>query len=228
MKDFIKCFAFALVLALAFSACKKDEPYDPCEDKTCFNGGVCDDGRCDCPPGFSGSECEIQDLCYNITCLNGGQCVNGTCDCPTGYSGPSCATVLTPVSMTITRVVVTNYPLVQSTGAGWDPTTGADPFITHNEGTTPNLNYYKASPWSNVTGQDLEYSTAYASDNLPYTVNNLNNSHTLYLWDYDSSTTQDGMAGVYYTPLASSSGFPDSFVLSTSKLTARVYVTWNF
>lgn len=39
--------------ALTFSSCKKD----PCEDVNCQNGGVCNEGTCDCPEGFSGAEC---------------------------------------------------------------------------------------------------------------------------------------------------------------------------
>ena len=30
---------------------------DPCKDVSCQNGGECNDGNCDCPAGFEGSDC---------------------------------------------------------------------------------------------------------------------------------------------------------------------------
>jgi hypothetical protein len=38
-----------------WTSCKKDL----CKDTTCLNGGVCDDGKCECPEGFEGDGCEI-------------------------------------------------------------------------------------------------------------------------------------------------------------------------
>lgn len=63
---------------------------DPCKNTNCQNGGVCDNGTCDCSPGYSGVKCQNYDPCYNTKCSNGGVCVNGTCNCPTGYSGSNC------------------------------------------------------------------------------------------------------------------------------------------
>ena len=63
---------------------------DDCDDIICENGGTCDDGICDCPDGFSGTNCEIQDLCFGIICNNGGTCIDGSCDCLDGYTGANC------------------------------------------------------------------------------------------------------------------------------------------
>jgi hypothetical protein len=65
---------------------------DPCAKINCQNGGICDNGKCDCPPGYSGSQCQNYDPCYNKTCLNGGTCINGSCNCLAGYSGENCQT----------------------------------------------------------------------------------------------------------------------------------------
>uniref|UniRef100_A0A1I7ZJD0 EGF-like domain-containing protein n=1 Tax=Steinernema glaseri TaxID=37863 RepID=A0A1I7ZJD0_9BILA len=51
---------------------------------TCQNGGVENDGKCVCQPGFTGPNCE-----YNICLNNGEQSANG-CTCPPEFTGPSC------------------------------------------------------------------------------------------------------------------------------------------
>jgi hypothetical protein len=75
---------------------------DPCLSQPCMNQGSCvrDNGgfRCVCPPGYSGSRCEIRDACTPNPCMNGGTCqpINGNvgyrCICPSGYSGSRCET----------------------------------------------------------------------------------------------------------------------------------------
>ena len=68
---------------------------------TCNNGGtpnLTNCSSCICPPGFTGSHCEIPDRedCSD-KCLNGGTCLNisgnYTCVCSPGYIGPNCSKV---------------------------------------------------------------------------------------------------------------------------------------
>lgn len=88
---------------------------DPCKDLEC-GPGDCVDGICNCPDGFSGFNCEVNDLCFGLRCLNGncdpdtescncnlnyfgescdflcvnGKFINGVCNCSLGYEGSSC------------------------------------------------------------------------------------------------------------------------------------------
>ena len=66
---------------------------DLCIRINCLNGGKCNNGKCICPDGYDGNNCEKKiNPCLNITCLNGGVCNNGSCDCPAGYRGLRCQT----------------------------------------------------------------------------------------------------------------------------------------
>ncbi len=67
---------------------------DACKDVVCENSGICMEGTCECPKGFTGTKCTIEDKCItqNPNCLNGGTCVDGTCKCPDDFTGADCAT----------------------------------------------------------------------------------------------------------------------------------------
>jgi len=57
-------FLFFIAIALlSISSCKKN----PCSDKLCLNGGVCNDGTCDCAPGYTGSDCSQQKTPISMT-----------------------------------------------------------------------------------------------------------------------------------------------------------------
>jgi hypothetical protein len=47
---------FLFLFLIGESACL---PEDPCEGVTCFNGGFCSIGICDCPGGTTGDDCSI-------------------------------------------------------------------------------------------------------------------------------------------------------------------------
>lgn len=74
-------------LAWGFSGCQ-----NPCDEVDCLNGSTCMEGTCNCLNGFSGINCETEDLCVsqNVDCQNDGSCENGVCDCPDGYIGANC------------------------------------------------------------------------------------------------------------------------------------------
>ena len=73
-----------------------------CVRHQCKNGATCvdlvNDYRCNCPYGFKGAMCEIdQDLCADLKpCKNGARCdklkQDYQCNCPIGFTNKNCST----------------------------------------------------------------------------------------------------------------------------------------
>lgn len=108
MKSFLP-FLLAIVMVL-LGGCTPDS----CEFLEC-GPGDCAKGICDCPEGFSGENCEIED-CFGVGCSYGdcdpqtktcnchpnyygegcdtlcvnGEFVSGDCECAEGYEGSTC------------------------------------------------------------------------------------------------------------------------------------------
>jgi len=51
---FVTMVAASIILV---NACKKK---DKCENTVCLNGGICNDGTCSCPTGYTGADCGTQ------------------------------------------------------------------------------------------------------------------------------------------------------------------------
>ncbi|MBT8231763.1 MAG: hypothetical protein HKO66_12105 [Saprospiraceae bacterium] len=65
---------------------------DPCKDVDCGANGICDEGICNCDPGYSGTNCETN-ICDTTDCQNGDcDTVTGACTCFEGYEGSACDT----------------------------------------------------------------------------------------------------------------------------------------
>ena len=50
---------------------------NPCADTNCQNGGVCDDGNCNCPDGFAGPSCESTLIFFDYLNSQPSNCVTG-------------------------------------------------------------------------------------------------------------------------------------------------------
>lgn len=221
----MKNLSFILVpfvlLTLLFASCGNQ---DLCADVACLNGGVCEDGNCDCPTGYSGPLCATFDSCSTITCMNGGTCDNGTCDCPEGYGGSDCSTLLPSTKMTITKIVVNSYPTTRANGQGWDATDGADAYVSFSLGPNGSNSGYSSETINNVTGSALEF-----MGNLPTASTG---AHTvgwnITLWDADAAGINENMSTIAFTPSAYGDGNPATFVLSNSDMNITVHATWEY
>ena len=72
---------------------------DDCDDVTCFNGGTCDDGTCECVAGYTGSTCEDEQRAGLI-----GDWIGNTI-CPDELA--SATTVTIQAGTTITELLIT-------------------------------------------------------------------------------------------------------------------------
>lgn len=212
----VKNLVLVLLVTAAFVGCKKDS----CKGITCLNGGECIEGDCLCPTGYSGPQCEDFNACLNVTCLNGGTCVNGVCNCSTGYTGADCGSEVTPTSMRITKITVTDF-----VNSGWDvfPASSPDIFVNVRTGSTCSAS---GGLYSSGFHQD-----AYPGPNYdfvpttPIVISNPTATIVICLYDDDLSG-QDYMAGVQFEPYQSGADFPSVRTLTVTGLTCKVYYTY--
>lgn len=255
----MKKLLYLFLVIAAITSCKKD----PCKNVVCYNNGVCDDGTCLCPNGYSGTNCEIQlDPCATVTCYNGGTCVSGICNCPTGYGGTNCQTIVdpcanvtcynggwctsgfcncptgytgtqcqiqqTPQYMRINSITLYNYPTTNSSGSGYDLSSGPDIYMCVDLGTT--------SLGENSTRQtyyfaDCAPGTYYwnSSSGLPIDINNVTSNWVVGAWDVDDFDADDFIGGIYFRPSDFYfTGFPSTINLQTTTMQITLSVSWIF
>ncbi|MEO5572805.1 MAG: hypothetical protein ABIT08_07905 [Bacteroidia bacterium] len=124
MKNFKTILAICITTVMIASCNPDDEGPTPC-NKICSNGGtVNSECGCDCPSGFTGTNCETVVIVIPVQCTtvcqNGGT-VNADCgcDCPSGFTGTYCQTFVptyTPVNVSINSSVYHQLPPIKYAG----------------------------------------------------------------------------------------------------------------
>jgi hypothetical protein len=220
--------AFACFSLLLSNGCKKkkSEPtVDPCANTVCLNGGTCNDGSCNCPPGYTGADCGTQiDPCAGTTCLNGGTCITGTCTCATGYTGVDCGTQITPTKVTITGIKVTKCPPLDGSTT-WDPVVNQNPdiFAVVKQGANTLIT---TGSNSNVTTQ-----TVTLSGGVPANVTDLVNQLNIELWDEDTPSVgdaHDSMGNINFSIYNSTNHFPTTLVVDNGVLTFELTLSYTY
>ncbi len=250
----MELFKILIFLSLGFLlcnliSCKKDT----CEETLCQNGAICSSGACQCPTGYSGELCQIDDLCVSQVCLNGSTCERGVCQCPPGYSGVQCEILDPCFNVNCQNGGTCNNgacdcPVGYSGADCSDRLNATSLTITQIDV----LNFpEKASngvDWDYLGDPDIFISltlgstanssgritnTRYDVNTLPltYTLNptkevtSLNNYWTIGLYDEDGSSSTF-MGGIYFIPYRSN--YPEKITVSSASMGFEIYVTWNF
>ena len=136
--------------------------------------------------------------------------------CPPGYAGIDCVTEVAPTSMQIKTVRITDFPATDG-GAGWDLTNGPDVYIKILRG---NANLYESGKFDNATPP-----LAYNPNTILFAPES---RHSLLLYDFDSSSNDDYIGGINFTPYVKDQGFPVEIYLSVGGISATLTVEYEF
>jgi hypothetical protein len=162
------------------------------------------------------------DPCDGKVCLNGGTCVDGTCQCSGHYEGGLCEDQETPDKIIVKKVVVKKFPATESSGGGWDISSGPDivPVIVINGTST----YIGNSYFENATQGEYTFTPATQLELQPLT------QYSLHLVDFDETDPDDDMGGFNFKPYDDQNQFPDILEIktSTSAVEFAVHVEYEF
>ncbi|MCH2215684.1 MAG: calcium-binding EGF-like domain-containing protein [Flavobacteriales bacterium] len=244
----------SILAGLILLACQEDDEAR-CEDLTCFNGGVCVDGICDCPLGFTGFNCEIAEPCDSLLCQNGGTCLSGECQCPPGFTGLLCED-FDPCFDTE----------CQNGGTCIDGDCECAPNyfgeFCQNQQTPATINIVKigisgfpkykndGQPWDANSGPelipeialegDILFSTLFPIVNANFgetyfweiqpsiVINEVQSIHTFTLFDGDPNDELEEMGVIFFTPYVSQNDFPErlEFNADSIQLILDIEYTW--
>ena len=187
-----------------------------------------------------------KDPCESVICVNGGDCLHGSCYCPTGYYGSDCSQQFTPSKIIIDSLIITNFPLYDSSGITWDTSSYPDifPEIDLSIGSetaywswwiepnrVPNYNhlFIPYGPYNDSSfflSNDSIFLT-YPSDTV-FDFTQPTSQYTFKLWDYDyvSDSNGDLMGQIDFTPYKSNNKFPSVISLDSAGLSTDIYISY--
>lgn len=224
MKRLLPLLIVALLVTV--QSCKQNL----CEGVVCNNGGTCEDGKCECPPAWTGESCDVHtNGCDTVVCLNGGNCLDAICNCPAHTSGTFCQIQETPAKMWIHRLVVESFNPVAPNGAEWDGSGDkADIFPVIKKGNTVLYDGYA----ENVVRNDANYVSFYpfvlGLDSIM--IDDLRSpDYVMELWDADGAGPHTLMYSKNFTPYTDTTGFRGSIELTdTSAYLEKFVLGVNF
>jgi len=117
---------------------------DPCASVSCYNQGLCVEGKCICPPGFGGVDCSLPPPFISLCTVSTGSW--GSCGLSMPYFGRAGGETLRMISCNCANATVYNYTAIN----------GASPYPSPSSSQTPtsspsNTGSISASPSISIT-----------------------------------------------------------------------------
>lgn len=151
--------------------------------------------------------CSRDDNCDLILCQNGGECNEGICECPTGFFSSNCSQQIVPNYIRITKISLTRFSSTDENGEAWDIGSGPDIYVAmvyDND-----IIYEHPSPIQNAS--PLQTHEFFPSSELR--IENPNDRYSFLLFDFDGPDPNTFMAGVEFSPYASTNKFPKTITI---------------
>ena len=165
----------------------------------------------------SNSENDPIDLCEHTTCQNGGECQNGICDCAEGYMGAYCETERQPMTVTINKIVVKQFP---------NPDEAPDIYIK--------LLRQEGDNFIDVYESDTYFEDATSPGSYLFTLetalNILHNDqpHIIAVFDYNWPNEDELIGYSAFYPYEIGESFPEIKTVSVGDVVADVYLSYNW
>lgn len=169
-------------------------------------------------------ENEASNNCDDIDCKNGGRCVDGICECKEGYTGKYCEKQKTPKEIIVRKIVISDFPSHKSNGDEWDYWTDyPDIYVSIYD--SKGKNVYKQNSFFEEVRPVKDFDL---TDGLPFSLREVENVYSVYLYDFDSSNDDDYMGKVRFKPYSSNNGFPEIIKIENSDFSYKLKVEYKF
>lgn len=182
--------------------------------------------------GCSNDDTPTSKPCVPITCLNGGiSTPDCGCSCPIGYTGENCGTQVTPTKISISKVVISNFPAKKTDESTWDynplnsVNNNPDLYLLFINSTTIIFNTVTNKIDDAVAGTQYTYTFS-----TPIQITNFNALHSIILYNWNTSGNDDKMGQITFTPYSSTNNFPSVITQTDSSTNFQIkfYVTYTW
>ena len=123
----------------------------------------------------------------------------------------------------ITEVSISKIPFTDKNGVGWDTSDGPDVFYNMEDEKNNILANGESSRYSDVKLASLPLTWTYSQ---AYPITNLDFTHYVTIYDYDSLSANDRIGYVGFTMSEHKSGYPTTITKSFESVTVTIKGVW--
>jgi hypothetical protein len=174
----------------------------------------------------TGCEDETISPCKGVDCANGTTCNDGDCNCPPRYEGRECRKEVTPETMQITEVKISDFPQRTQEGNNWDPSSNPDVFFVIADA---NNEVKTSGVIQNAEGDEELVFNSNNSEPFPIGLGTPTSQYNLFIGDFDESGNNAIMDEVKIVPFKKGADFPRTISFNGDQNTTfELDVVYNF